>query len=383
VSLKEQEEIIRFLRAGEDWAKKSLIMAGSNITEYNDPASPYAQLNNPVTDLEFVRDWLHTRYVARHPGLNFPVGTPTQYKGLLKGDGVYFVFNDSILSTSPDVVRRDPITGSVGEEVSRQAYYYQLHSGTPMDSTAGVAWTQPDFNVVFYAFDWADPITTVGFGDAQGALASGTTRFMRGALDFVQSFRGTVLPVEFVSIKGSATKRGNEISWSVAHQTDLDRYEIELYDGSNWNTVGQVQASKAEQYSFTDSRTAAFETRSFTYRVASVDLDGSRQASKSVTVGRSGSGLELLLEQNFPNPFSDATKIGFTLPEGGVVSIRILDMTGKVIRTELAEASLSAGKQEIGFTAEGLASGTYIYELTFTNASGETTRIVKSMKIAK
>jgi hypothetical protein len=383
VSLKEQEELIRFLRAGENWAKKSLIIAGSNIAEYNDPTSPYAVLNNPVTDLEFMRDWMHTRYVARHPGLNWPTSAPVQYRGLLKGDGVYFLFNDSLSSVSPDVIRREPVTGPVGEQVSRQAYSYQPHSATPLDSTAGVAWTQPDYNVVFYAFDWADPIHTPGFSDAQGSLASGTTRVLRGALDFIQSFRGTVLPVEFVDVKGTATKRGNELTWEVANQTEIDRYEIELYDGANWAVVGDVKASETKHYSFTDSRTSAFAITNFVYRVASVGLDGSRGVSKSVTVGRSATGLDLVLDQNFPNPFGEVTKIGFTLPEGGLVTVRVLDMTGKTVRTEVTDVAMAAGQQQIDFRSEGLASGSYIYELSFTNAAGQTSRLVKTMKISK
>jgi hypothetical protein len=387
VSLKEQEELIRYLRAGRSWGKKSLIMAGSNITEYNDPASPYAQLTNPVTDPEFLSQWLHTRYVARHPGLNYPSpGVATQHKGLLKGDGVYFTFNDEILSTSPDVVKRWPVTGPVGEQVSRQAYSYAMHSATPLDSTAGVAWTQPEYNVVFYAFDWADPIQSAGYYDGQVApnLVSGTTRFLRGAFDFIQSFRGTVLPVEFVSVEARQSKRGNELTWEVANETEVSHYAVELSSGEGWMTVGEVAASSSSRYSYTDSRSEAFTAGAmYTYRIASVDLDGSRQVSKTVTVGRTGSGLELILEQNYPNPAGDQTTIGFSLPEAGTVTLRILDLTGKVMRTEASELSLGAGKHEFGLDAGGLASGSYIYELSFTNAQGETIRLVKTMKIAR
>ena len=100
-------------------------------------------------------------------------------------------------------------------------------------------------------------------------------------------------------------------------------------------------------------------------------------------MGRSTTGLELLLEQNYPNPFTEMTKIGFSLPTGGLVTVRILDMTGKVIRTELADVAMAAGLQQIDFRADGLASGSYIYELSFTDAQGQTARLVKTMKIAK
>jgi hypothetical protein len=51
------------------------------------------------------------------------------------------------------------------------------------------------------------------------------------------------------------------------------------------------------------------------------------------------------------------------------------------MRTELAGAEMAAGTGEIDFRSAGLASGSYIYELVFTNAEGQTSRLVKTMKI--
>jgi hypothetical protein len=382
VSLKETEEIINFLRAGENWAKKSFVIAGQNISQYNDPSSPFAQLNNVITDREFMDQWLHTRYKAQHPGLNYPIGSPTLHRGLLTGTGVYFVFNDSISAASPDVVTVYPVTPTVGTDVSRYAYNYKTHPGTPLDSGAGTAWTSPDFNVVYYSFDWADALPTAGTTEA-GTLTSGTTRFVRGALDFIQSFKGTVLPVEFAKINGKATDNGNEITWQVAAQKDVDRDEVEVLNGDNWNFVGDVKASNTKNYSFVDNSAGAFEVKNFTYRVTSVDLDGARSSSPAVSFGRNADGLSLSLAQNFPNPFTASTKIEYTLPENGTVSIRIMDMTGKVVENVVASAELAAGPQSIMFSNVNLATGNYVYELSFTNAAGETQRLTKMMTLTK
>lgn len=382
VSLKETEEIVNYLRAGENYAKKSFVIAGQNVAQYNDPSSGLAQLNNVVTDREFMDQWMHTRYRAAHPGLNYPFALPTMHRGLLKGTGVYFVFNDSISAASPDVLNVYPVTGPVGTDVSRYAYNYNTHPATPADSGAGTAWTSPDFNVVFYGFDWADALPTPPLTEA-GTLTSGTTRFMRGALDFIQSFKGTVLPVEFVNVKGAATTAGNEITWQVAAQKDVDRYEVEVLNGDNWNFVGDVKASSAKNYSFIDNSASAFEVKNFTYRVTNVDLDGARSSSPAVTFGRSADGLSLSLEQNFPNPFTGSTKIEYTLPENGTVSIRVMDMTGKTVANLATASELTAGPQQITFSNVNLASGTYVYELSFTNAAGETQRITKTMTLKK
>jgi len=122
--------------------------------------------------------------------------------------------------------------------------------------------------------------------------------------------------------------------------------------------------------------------KNFTYRVTNVDLDGARSSSPVVTFGRSAEGLSLSLEQNLPNPFNGSTKINFTLPENGTVSIRIMDMTGKLVENLVNASELSAGKHDVTFTTNA-ATGNYVYEVSFTNAAGETQRISKMMTLTK
>ncbi len=68
------------------------------------------------------------------------------------------------------------------------------------------------------------------------------------------------------------------------------------------------------------------------------------------------------LHQNFPNPFNPETIIRFDLPERQFVTLRILDITGKVIET-LINDHLEAGFYRITFDAQGLTSGIYFYQL--------------------
>jgi len=392
ISLKEEEEIINFFRAGQTYAKKSFLVAGENIAKYNDVTSPFRQNNNLITDNELMTSWLHTQYAAQWPGLNWPVASPVQYRGLLNGVGNYFRFADSILSVSttlgggPNVIRVNPSTGRVGDNISRIAYTYAMHPSSPLDSGAGTAWTGSTFNVVFYPFDWSDPLQTAGTMDNQTlpVNVSGTTRFLRGALDFIQSFRGIVLPVEFTDVKGTALQSGNEITWSVAAQKNVDHYEVEMLTGADWNFAGETKASAATDYSFLHTAQAAFEVgKTFTYRIVSVDLDGSRTTSMTTSFDRPIDGAEFALDQNYPNPFSPSTTLGFTLPENGNVSIRVLDMTGKVVATPVNGVDYSAGRAQVKFDAPNLASGTYIYELSFVNANGVVSKLSRKMTISK
>lgn len=386
VSQKESEEIISFLRAGQTYAKKSFVIAGQNVAQYMDTTSIYRQLNNVITDNDFMTNYMHTRFVARYPGQNFPTALPNSFKGKLVGTGVYFVFPDTIVSGSPDVIKPTPVTGTVGTNTSRFAYFYGVHPSTPTDSGAGTAWNGASFNVVFYPFDWADALETVGTRDGEIAPVnvSGTTRFLRGALDFLKSFGGTVLPVEFTDVNAKAENDGNLINWSVAGQKDVDHFEVETLEANNWNWVGDVKSANAINYSFLHTAINALEVgKSFSYRVVAVDLDGSRNTSKTVNVERTATGLSFTIEQNRPNPFTASTVIGYTLPANGTVAIRVLDLTGKVISVGLDNESMTAGTHEFKFNANNLATGTYIYEISFTNANGETSVLRSKMTLTK
>jgi len=68
------------------------------------------------------------------------------------------------------------------------------------------------------------------------------------------------------------------------------------------------------------------------------------------------------LSQNFPNPFNPLTKISFTIPEGNIVSIKIINALGEVV-SEISNGYYEAGYHEISFDASGLSSGVYFYRM--------------------
>ena len=64
----------------------------------------------------------------------------------------------------------------------------------------------------------------------------------------------------------------------------------------------------------------------------------------------------------YPNPFTDATTIGFELPTGMHVRLRVYDLLGREIAT-LVDDFRHAGQHRAVFRKEGLPSGTYVYRL--------------------
>jgi photosystem II stability/assembly factor-like uncharacterized protein len=68
------------------------------------------------------------------------------------------------------------------------------------------------------------------------------------------------------------------------------------------------------------------------------------------------------LEQNYPNPFNPSTKISFKLQVSGFTTLKVYDVLGREVRT-LVNETLEARSYETTFSAEGLASGVYLYRL--------------------
>jgi hypothetical protein len=80
-----------------------------------------------------------------------------------------------------------------------------------------------------------------------------------------------------------------------------------------------------------------------------------------------GTAMELVtVYPNFPNPFSEATKIRYTLHDNANVQITILDFTGKVIVT-LEDNEKPAGYYENEWKGMNTGNGLYLYRIVVRN----------------
>ena len=85
------------------------------------------------------------------------------------------------------------------------------------------------------------------------------------------------------------------------------------------------------------------------------------------------------LSQNYPNPFNPSTRISFSLPDAGQVSLKIFNINGQFVKV-LAEDQMTAGSHEViwdGMNSEGraAASGLYFYRLE-TNGLSKTKKMM-------
>ncbi len=82
------------------------------------------------------------------------------------------------------------------------------------------------------------------------------------------------------------------------------------------------------------------------------------------------------LMQNYPNPFNPSTKISFSLPKAGNVTLVVYDILGREVATIVNDFT-TAGNHTIDFNASNLSSGVYLYKIQ----AGDFTETKKMMLI--
>ncbi|MDH3267255.1 MAG: FG-GAP-like repeat-containing protein [Ignavibacteria bacterium] len=72
--------------------------------------------------------------------------------------------------------------------------------------------------------------------------------------------------------------------------------------------------------------------------------------------------LKYTLEQNYPNPFNPITTIRYSIPEEGLVSLKVYNLIGEEVVTLVNEIKQS-GNYDVIFDAAKLSSGVYMYKI--------------------
>lgn len=91
------------------------------------------------------------------------------------------------------------------------------------------------------------------------------------------------------------------------------------------------------------------------------------------------------LLQNYPNPFNPSTSIKFGLPQDGLVTLKIYDITGREIASLINNIYYSIGIFSYSFDAStyNLASGVYLYKLYVSRDNKRVYSEIKKMVLVK
>ena len=177
-----------------------------------------------------------------------------------------------------------------------------------------------------------------------------------------------ILPIELTSFTSSIIGNVVNLNWETA--TEVNNYGFEVLrqtqDDKQWTNIGFVNgngnSNSPKYYSFEDKNVV---NGKYSYRLKQIDTDGKYEYSKVIEVDL-GTPKEYSLLQNFPNPFNPSTKIKFRLPEKQMVSLRVFNMLGEMVKNLIHEER-EAGTYTVAFDGSGLPSGIYMYRLETAN----------------
>jgi hypothetical protein len=84
---------------------------------------------------------------------------------------------------------------------------------------------------------------------------------------------------------------------------------------------------------------------------------------------------EPLLSQNYPNPFNPTTRISYSVPDAGFVTLKIYDTLGREVQTSV-NAFQVAGTYTVFLDASALSIGTYFYRLRISDDFVDTKKML-------
>ncbi|HRB00763.1 MAG TPA: T9SS type A sorting domain-containing protein [Ignavibacteria bacterium] len=235
-----------------------------------------------------------------------------------------------------------------------------VRSGAPVDEVVGAVYVGGG---IFQITDLVFTVSTSAFTMTSAGVATliGPTSYRARGLGYVDP----LLPVELSSFSSSTSGSDVTLNWSTSSETNNSGFDIERSSVSGtWSKVGNVTGNgtsiTTNNYSYTDKN---LTSGNYSYRLKQIDFNGNFEyfnLSNEVIVGIP---VKYDLSQNYPNPFNPSTKINYTLPTEGLVSIKIFDMSGKEVMSLVNEVK-TAGYYSVNFNASNLSSGIYFYSLS-------------------
>ena len=172
-----------------------------------------------------------------------------------------------------------------------------------------------------------------------------------------------VVPVELISFTSNVSANNVTLKWSTATELNNSGFEIERSsENSIWQKIGFVagsgSSSEFRSYVYEDNN---LKPGIYYYRLKQLDYDGTFEYLNEIRV-EVAAPFDFALEQNYPNPFNPSTNIRYSVPENSLVNIKVYNIVGQEV-AELINENKSAGKYDITFNSNGLASGIYLVKM--------------------
>jgi hypothetical protein len=185
------------------------------------------------------------------------------------------------------------------------------------------------------------------------------------------------LPVELASFTSTVLQNKVTLNWTTSTEENNSGFEIERsIVNSQWSMVNFIEGSgnsnSPRSYSYEDKNLSLGR---YNYRLKQIDFNGNFKYYELQNEVEIGIPNKFELSQNYPNPFNPTTKINFSLPVDSKVSLKIYDMSGRLVSTLINNELKTANYYSINFNGTNLSSGTYFYSIQ-TDKNNETKKMV-------
>ena len=173
------------------------------------------------------------------------------------------------------------------------------------------------------------------------------------------------------------------ITWIANTERDLSGYRVYKKYTDSYGSVVYNGSTFTVNTSYTDGDfTANYKTGTDVaeYWVTAEDINNNVSGETSHFSGNGTSWYQqkiayksdkeipdiFKIDQNYPNPFNPSTNISYSLPQAGLVNLKIFDLLGNEV-AELINEVKEKGNYRVQFNGENLSSGVYIYTVRFKN----------------
>ncbi len=200
------------------------------------------------------------------------------------------------------------------------------------------------------------------------------------------------LPVKLSLFTAEPEKGGISISWTTQSEEDNLGFTLErrLDSETEWTPIasyktddalkGQGTSTNETEYQFQDND--VFVGNTYHYRLTDVDVNGYSNFSKVIQVDATNlvAPSETELISAYPNPFNPGTTIQYKLESDHFVSLSVVDITGRTVRT-LVKENQQAGQYSFAWdgndnTGNSSPSGIYMLVLKAGN-------LVRTQKVTR
>ncbi|OWY21826.1 T9SS C-terminal target domain-containing protein [Sphingobacteriales bacterium UPWRP_1] len=199
---------------------------------------------------------------------------------------------------------------------------------------------------------------------------------VQGCTANTAGFSICAVPVTYLAFTGSVTEEGNLLRWVTAAEVNNHYFTLlRSSNGVNYTQIAQINgagtSSTTHTYTFTDTKVS---NGIYYYRLQQTDYNGNISPWGVVSLERNADNSWVAVS---PVPAQQTVYVQYHAPEAGTVAVlQLFDTSGKLIRTEEAEANWM-GKNTYPLDIASLPNGLY-YLTVQMPGSLQTVKLVKN-----